>query len=64
MRRKSRIRAIVLFPLASVLFIIGWVLVHFGEKKVAHAHAKPVANKDTSGIEIGMLSVKEHQVTA
>ncbi len=65
MRRRSRIRAIVLLPVASVLFFLGWGLAHVGEKKsqrkmIAHPKATPKA----TGTEFGVLSVEDQQVIA
>ncbi len=65
MRRRSRVRAIVLLPVASVLFFLGWGLAHVGEKKSQRKMtAHPKAALKAAGPEFGVLSVEEQQVTA
>ncbi len=65
MRRRSKVRAIILLPVTSVLFFLGWGLAHVGEKKTQRKmNTHPKGALKAADPEFGLLSVEEQQLAA
>jgi hypothetical protein len=62
--RKNRGVRLLLFPFLALVFVVGWVLVWFGEpkndgKKVLHRKVETVDSEDA--VEVGMLEKLEEE---
>jgi hypothetical protein len=62
MVRKSKIRAILLFPAAIILFFVGWRLWRV-ESRCSDNEDKPVRKKQQEKLQFGVLLPEEQTIS-